>query len=134
MAANTANPVRVKRVYEAPAAEDGQRVLVDGMWPRGLSRERARIDAWLRDVAPTAALRRWYGHEPERWPAFRERYLAELRERPEAAAAVAELQARRAEGALTLLFAARDTERNNAVVLREHLEQAGQGQPPQRAG
>lgn len=114
--------LRVKRVYEAPAAEDGRRVLVDGLWPRGISREKARIDIWLREVAPSAELRRWYGKDAARWPAFRERYLAELRERPEAANAVAELQRMRAEGPLTLLFAKRDTEHNNAVVLQELLE------------
>ncbi|RMD80370.1 MAG: DUF488 family protein [Gammaproteobacteria bacterium] len=111
--------IRVKRVYDPPAPEDGARVLVDRLWPRGLRREAARLDHWAREAAPSDALRRWYGHDPARWEAFRERYFAELDARPEA---WRPLLARARRGRLTLLHAARDRERNNAVALRDYLE------------
>lgn len=109
--------LRLKRVYDPPAPEDGLRVLVDRLWPRGLSREASRVDCWLKQVAPSAELRRWFGHDPERWPAFREHYEAELAGNP----ALEELRALLRGQALTLLFAARDPARNNAVVLRDVL-------------
>lgn len=111
--------IAVKRAYEPPAASDGRRVLVDGMWPRGISKDALRIDAWLRDVAPSPALRRWFGHDAARWDGFRERYFAELDGKPEA---VARLRATAAEGRLTLVFAARDVVHNNAVALEEYLD------------
>ncbi|HYW91423.1 MAG TPA: DUF488 family protein [Gammaproteobacteria bacterium] len=110
--------IRIKRVYEPPGPEDGCRVLVDRLWPRGLRKADAAIEAWVRDLAPSRELRKWYGHDPGRWPRFRERYLAELRE----GYGVPEWLLERARaGTVTLLFAARDSERNNAAVLREHL-------------
>jgi uncharacterized protein YeaO (DUF488 family) len=110
--------VRIKRAYEAAAAGDGTRVLVDRLWPRGLSREAAHVDIWLKDVAPSEALRRFFGHDPAKWLEFRERYLAELADNP----AVAQLRSLlRRGGTLTLLFAAKDIEHNNAIVLRELL-------------
>jgi uncharacterized protein YeaO (DUF488 family) len=107
--------VRVKRVYDPPTPEDGVRILVDRLWPRGVKREEAKVDLWLKDIAPSADLRRWFGHDPARWPGFRDRYRAELAGNP----ALDELLALVAEGRqVTLLFAAKDTEHNNAVVLQ----------------
>lgn len=109
----------VKRVYDTPSRSDGVRVLVDRLWPRGLSKAEAHIDVWLRDVAPSNELRRFYGHDRERWPEFKRRYFAELDANPEAARALAErVRGRRA----TLLFGTRETERNNATALVQYLE------------
>jgi uncharacterized protein YeaO (DUF488 family) len=113
--------IRVKRVYDPPEPADGCRILVDRLWPRGLSRERAAVDLWLRDVAPSDALRQWYGHEPARWPEFKRRYHRELQQRAEA---LAEIRSRARGGTVTLLYAASDRERNNAVALAEFLEHA----------
>lgn len=111
--------IGLKRVYEPPSAADGARVLVERLWPRGLKRADAAVDRWLKDVAPSHELRRWYGHDPARWEEFRARYRAELEARPEALLPLRELAAR---GPVTLVFAARDEARNSAVVLRELLE------------
>jgi len=114
----TGHSLRIKRVYEAPAGGDGYRVLVDRLWPRGLSRERAELDLWLKEVAPSTELRKWFGHDPARYTAFSERYLAELQRNP----ALDELRATiRAHPTTTLLYGARDTEHNEAVVLRDLL-------------
>jgi GMP synthase (glutamine-hydrolysing) len=110
--------LRTKRVQQAPAAPDGARFLVDRLWPRGVKKETLRLDGWLRDVAPSDALRRWFGHAPERWPEFRRRYFAELDRRADA---LQPILAAAARGPVTLLFAARDPERNNAVALRDYL-------------
>ena len=110
--------IRIKRVYEPPAPDDGFRVLVDRLWPRGLRKDAAALDAWRKDVAPSDALRRWFGHDVARWPEFRRRYVAELRDKGEALEA---LRALARERRLTLLFAARDEAHNDAVVLREVL-------------
>uniref|UniRef100_B8DJQ0 Uroporphyrin-III C-methyltransferase n=1 Tax=Nitratidesulfovibrio vulgaris (strain DSM 19637 / Miyazaki F) TaxID=883 RepID=B8DJQ0_NITV9 len=121
--------LRVRRVYETAPAEgadpagtnDGLRVLVDRLWPRGLARDNARIDHWLRGVAPSDDLRRWFGHDPERWQEFRARYHAELR--ASAHPDLALLRRLAAEqGRVTLLFAARDETRNNAVALKTFLD------------
>lgn len=112
--------IRVKRVYDPPEPADGFRILVDRLWPRGLSRQQARVDLWLREAAPSEALRKWYGHEPSRWPEFKRRYHRELEDRK---AALEEIRTRARGGAVTLLFAAADRERNNAVALVEFLEQ-----------
>lgn len=110
--------LRTKRIYADPAPEDGARVLVDRLWPRGVRKEAAALDEWAKELAPSDELREWYGHEPERWDAFRERYAAELDEKREAvAAAILDRP-----GTVTLCYAARDTERNNAVVLRAFAE------------
>lgn len=114
--------IRLKRAYEPPAAEDGTRVLVDRLWPRGVKKSAAAIDLWMKDIAPSAELRRWFAHDPLRWPEFRRRYEDELRRNPESVAA---LRALAAKGRLTLVFAARDTARNDAVVLRDLLLCAG---------
>ena len=110
--------IMTRRVYEPPSPEDGTRVLVDRIWPRGLSKERASIDLWLKEIAPSTALRKWYGHEPERWPEFRKRYQAELAGNK---AELEELIGFARKGALTLLYAAHDGERSNAEVLKEYL-------------
>ena len=111
--------IRVKRVYEPPAAEDGRRFLVERLWPRGVRRDALLLDGWLREVAPSDGLRRWFGHDPAKWDEFRRRYAAELDERPESWRPL--LEAAR-QGPITLLFSARDTEHNNAVALKAYLE------------
>jgi uncharacterized protein YeaO (DUF488 family) len=108
--------VRVKRIYEPAEAGDGYRVLVDRLWPRGVSRERAHLDQWARELAPSDELRRWFGHEPARFNEFRSRYLTELKDHAEE---VAELRQRARSGPLTMLYAARDEQHNEAVVLAE---------------
>jgi uncharacterized protein YeaO (DUF488 family) len=112
--------VAQKRVYEEPEPGDGVRVLVDRLWPRGLSKERARVDVWLKDVAPSRELRVWFGHDPAKFAEFRRRYEAELAEEP-GSAAFAELREMARAQHVTLVFAAHDTEHCNAVVLRELL-------------
>lgn len=109
---------RTKRVYDAASPGDGVRVLVDRLWPRGLRRETARIDRWLKDVAPSDALRKWFGHDPARWDEFRNRYIAELKAVDEP---LAELRKLARKGPVTLLYGARDDAHNNAVALREYL-------------
>ena len=110
---------RLKRIYEAPSRDDGFRVLVERLWPRGMKKEDAHIDLWLKDVSPSPELRRWYAHDVAKWPEFRRRYTAELESNPEP---VALLRERAKKGKVTLLFAARDEEHNSAVVLKEFLE------------
>jgi len=114
--------LRIKRVYQPPDTEDGIRVLVDRLWPRGLSRERAQIDLWLKDIAPTDALRRRYHGDPAAWDEFKTAYYAELEQQP-AQSAVHDLLDRLTRGPVTLLFAARDETRNNAVALKEWLDE-----------
>jgi uncharacterized protein YeaO (DUF488 family) len=110
--------IHIKRIYEPPARSDGTRILVDRLWPRGVARDEAHIDAWVKDVAPSDALRLWYSHDPHKWPEFRARYIAELKHNP----AVVELKDAAANSkTLTLLFAAKDNLRNNATVLCEFL-------------
>ncbi|WP_212785923.1 DUF488 domain-containing protein [Ferrigenium kumadai] len=111
--------LHIKRAYDAPEKADGTRILVDRLWPRGLGRDKAAIDLWLKDVAPSTELRQWYAHEPERWPEFRRRYFAELDRHPEV---VAELRAALGKGSATLLYAAKDTEHSNAQALLEYLQ------------
>lgn len=112
--------IQLKRVYEDVSAEDGFRVLVERLWPRGLSKERARVDLWVRDAGASTALRKWYGHDPGRWEEFRERYFVELSERPEVIEQIEEVV--RTHPAVTFLFSAHDEARNNAVALKEYLE------------
>jgi len=110
--------IALKRVYEAPSGDDGLRVLVERLWPRGLSKADAAIDHWIKDVAPTPQLRTWFGHRPERWAAFGRRYRGELLENVATVDALKQLCAGRQ---VTFVFAARDVERNGALVLREFL-------------
>jgi len=116
--------VRIKRIYEPADPSDGTRVLVDRLWPRGVSKAAARLDAWAKEVAPNDELRRWFGHEPERWAEFRRRYRRELEARPEPLGRL--LREVDPERPLTLLFGAKDEEHNQAVVLKEFLEEQGQ--------
>src|SRR5690348_16366786 len=110
--------VRLKRAYDEPSPDDGYRVLVDRLWPRGVSKERAQLDEWDREIAPSAELRGWFGHQPGRFEEFRARYVSELSgQRPRLAA----LRRRAREGRVTLVYAAHDTEHNDAVVLRDVL-------------
>ena len=111
--------IRVKRAYDDPSPRDGQRVLVERLWPRGLTKARAAIDFWHKEVAPSAELRRWFGHDAAKWPEFRRRYLKELRHNPQA---VDLLRRKAKRGPLTLVYAARDDEHNSAVVLNDYLE------------
>ena len=112
--------VGLKRAYEAPSPNDGMRVLVDRLWPRGLTKDQLAVDFWLKEAAPSDALRRWYGHRPGRWKSFAEKYRTELEQRTDLLRLLDELRRR---GRVTLLYGARDTARNNAVVLREVLEE-----------
>ncbi len=111
--------VRIKRVYDAPDPTDGYRVLIDRLWPRGVSRERAHIDEWARDLAPSGDLRKWFGHDPERFQKFRECYRRELGEH---AGEIDGLRERARHGPVTLVYAARDEQHNDAVVLAEVIE------------
>ena len=118
----TRNPLRIKRVYDPPDTADGVRVLVDRLWPRGLSREGARIDLWLKEIAPSDALRRQFHRDPAAWGHFKTAYYAELEEDP-AESAVHALLDRLTREPVTLLFAARDETRNNAVALKDWLDE-----------
>jgi uncharacterized protein YeaO (DUF488 family) len=113
-------PLAVKRVYAPAAPEDGLRVLVDRLWPRGLNRRQACAHLWLKEAAPSAPLRRWFGHDPRRWRRFRAQYRAELRDHPELLELLEDLRRR---SPVTLLFGARDEAHNTAVVLRELLQE-----------
>lgn len=110
--------VRLKRVYEPPEPSDGYRVLIDRLWPRGVSKEQAHLDEWVRDLAPSSELRRWFGHDPAKFDEFRRRYRTELAAQEEK---LRDLRSRARTGTLTLVYAARDTEHNDAVVLAELL-------------
>lgn len=112
--------VRIRRVYDPPAPDDGARVLVDRVWPRGLSKEAARLDQWAKDVAPSADLRKWYGHDPAKWEEFRRRYQAELSQ-PDLAAALGRLRSLASLGPVTLLTATRETGISQAQVLADLL-------------
>jgi uncharacterized protein YeaO (DUF488 family) len=108
--------IKLKRVYEQPDTKDGERVLVDRLWPRGLTKEKARVDLWLKEIAPSTELRRWFGHDPAKWMEFKRRYRAELKGNKEQ---VARLKDEMEKGPVTLLYGARDEEHNEAVVLLE---------------
>lgn len=108
----------MKRVYEPPSRSDGQRILVDRLWPRGLSKKDAAVDEWMKDLAPSTELRRWFGHDPAKWPEFQRRYRRELRAHADL---VRDLAARASRGTVTLVYGARDEEHNDAVVLARVL-------------
>jgi uncharacterized protein YeaO (DUF488 family) len=110
--------IRVKRVYDEPSGDDGFRVLVDRLWPRGMKKGDVRVDLWLPDVAPSTALRKWFSHDPSKWEEFKRRYFVELDEKKEVIKRLVEIAR---EGTLTLLFSARDVEHNQAVALRDYL-------------
>jgi uncharacterized protein YeaO (DUF488 family) len=111
--------IRLKRVYDKPAKADGRRVLVDRIWPRGLTKQEARIDEWLKEIAPSTKLRKWFRHDPARWNEFKKRYAAELDDRREQVERLARESHKRT---VTLLFGAKDIEHNNAVALKECIE------------
>ena len=113
--------IQVKRVYEQPAGSDGFRVLVERLWPRGISRERAHLDLWLKEVSPSPELRKWYAHDLEKWDEFQKRYRAELEGAP---AAVEQLRQAGRRGVLTLVYAAHDEQHNSALVLKAFLDQS----------
>jgi uncharacterized protein YeaO (DUF488 family) len=115
--------IATKRVYDEPEAGDGYRVLVDRLWPRGVKKEAAKLDEWLKELAPSSELRKSFKHEAGRWEEFKRRYFEELRAQEEA---VAGLVAKAKRGKVTLLYAARDRERNNASALKEYLERRAQ--------
>lgn len=114
-------PLRLKRVYEEPSPDDGTRVLIDRLWPRGISKERARIDLWLKEIAPSRELRTWFGHDPDKFAEFRRRYEAELASGA-ASDALSRLREMARSGPLTLVFAAHDREHANARVLQDILD------------
>lgn len=109
---------KLKRAYEKPAAADGCRVLVDRLWPRGLTKQKAHLDLWLRDIAPSPRLRTWFSHDPDRWQAFQRRYWAELKDHREL---VTELRKKGRKGTVTLVYAARDDDHNQALALKRYL-------------
>ena len=111
--------IKLKRAYEPASAGDGVRVLVERLWPRGVSKDNAKIDLWLKDVAPSTELRQWYGHDPERWPQFQKRYRAELKKQAELLVLLSLLADKQT---VTFIYAAHDEERNSAVTLRGYLE------------
>ena len=113
-----ASHLRLKRAYESPAPDDGMRILVDRLWPRGLRKDEAKLDEWMKDIAPSTELRRWFGHDPERWPEFQQRYRAELARHEEQ---LDNLRNLAREQTVTLVYGARDEEHNDAVVLRDVL-------------
>lgn len=111
--------IQIKRTYEPPGARDGRRILVERLWPRGIKKDALDADGWLKEVAPSAGLRKWFGHRVDRWPEFQRRYRAELDAHPEAWRPLLTASRR---GRLTLLYSARDEEHNSALVLRAYLE------------
>lgn len=113
--------IKLKRAYEKPATADGCRVLVDRLWPRGLTKQKAHLALWLRDIAPSPRLRKWFAHAPDRWQAFQRRYWAELKDRRDM---VSDLRKKARSGTVTLVYAARDEDRNNAVALKRYLNRS----------
>ncbi len=122
--------IRLKRVYDEPAAEDGFRILVERLWPRGLTKANAHIDLWLKEIAPSPALRQWYAHEVDRWPEFKRRYEVELRERSDVLEEL--LEHARSHRTTTFVYAARDEEHNSARVLRDFVERRLHAKAPSR--
>lgn len=110
--------MKIKRVYEAPDEEDGIRILVDRLWPRGLTKEKAHIDLWLKDIAPSTVLRKWFGHDPDKWEEFRKRYCHELKAKIKQ---VSILKEQTKKETVTLVYAAKDEEHNEAIVLKEFI-------------
>jgi len=110
--------IQVKRIYDVPSSMDGYRILVDRLWPRGIKKENANIDLWLKEISPSDALRKWFNHEPEKWEEFKQRYGKELKGNPEL---VDQLSLHLKKGKVTFLFSAKDETHNNAVALREYL-------------
>ncbi len=114
--------ITIKRAYDPPASSDGTRVLVDGLWPRGMSKEKLKLDMWLKEVAPSPTLRKWFSHDPQRWAEFQQRYTDELKQNAEAWKPIAEAAH---DQHVTLIFGSKDVEHNNAVVLQKFLSTHG---------
>jgi len=112
--------IKVKRAYEKPSRNDGKRVLVDRLWPRGVSKDEAKVDLWLKEISPSDELRKWFKHEPEKWDEFRKRYFRQLDGNPEAMEKLNEILKK---GSVTLVFAAKDEQHNNAVALKQYIEE-----------
>jgi uncharacterized protein YeaO (DUF488 family) len=111
--------IALKRVYEEPAESDGTRILVDRLWPRGLTKEKAKVDVWLKEIAPSTELRKWFNHEPSKWPEFKRRYQAEISNNTEA---LSLLQKHLASGKATIVYSAKDEQHNDAVVIKLYLD------------
>lgn len=111
--------IKLKRAYEEPSRDDGERILVERLWPRGLTKERAAVDLWLKEIAPSPELRKWFGHDPSKWTRFQKRYWKELEKNEEA---VEQLRQKGRHGTMTLVYAARDEEHNGALALKQYLE------------
>lgn len=109
--------IKIKRVYAQPSAEDGKRILIDRLWPRGLTKEKARVDLWLKEIAPSTELRKWFAHDPDKWDEFKKRYLKELKANSQAVEA---LKQEFSKGKVTLVYGAKDEEHNDAVVIQEN--------------
>jgi uncharacterized protein YeaO (DUF488 family) len=116
--------LKIKRIYDPPERSDGERILVDRLWPRGLSKRTAAVDLWMKDLGPSHDLRKWFSHDPKRWREFRRRYMAELQTKRDSLAATARKASR---GTVTLLFGARDPKHNQAVMLKETIERLQRG-------
>jgi uncharacterized protein YeaO (DUF488 family) len=111
--------IKIKRVYEQPHRKDGERILVDRLWPRGLTKEKAGVDLWLKEIAPSTELRKWFDHDPEKWQRFRRRYETEIRHKDDL---IKVLRQKAREGTITLIYGARDEKHNEALVLKQFLE------------
>jgi uncharacterized protein YeaO (DUF488 family) len=111
--------IKIKRVYEQPAKDDGRRILVDRLWPRGLTKGKASVDLWLKEIAPSTELRKWFGHDPDKWKRFRGRYETEIRHKDDL---IKMLKRKAREGTITLIYAARDEKHNEALVLKQFLQ------------
>jgi len=111
--------IKLKRAYEKPAKDDGERILVERLWPRGVAKDQAKLDLWLKDVAPSAELRKWFGHDPDKWAEFRQRYRKELKQKADL---IKLLKRKAKEGTITLIYAARDEAHNSALVLKQFLQ------------
>jgi uncharacterized protein YeaO (DUF488 family) len=111
--------IKLKRAYEKPAKDDGERILVERLWPRGVTKDQAKLDLWLKDVAPSAELRKWFGHDPDKWAEFRQRYRTELKQKADL---IKLLKRKAKEGTITLIYAARDEAHNSALVLKQFLQ------------
>jgi uncharacterized protein YeaO (DUF488 family) len=111
--------IKIKRIYDPPAAGDGFRILVDRLWPRGLTKEKAKVDLWMRDIAPSNELRKWYGHDPDKWTEFKKKYFKEIEEKKEEFGL---LRKKAREGMITFLFSSKEEKLNNAAALKEFVE------------
>ena len=116
--------IKIKRIYDAPSDDDGSRILVDRLWPRGLSKEKAKVDLWLKEIAPSNELRKWYGHDPKKWAEFRKKYFKDLDTKREL---VNQIVQQMKEGDVTLLYSSKEEKINNAVALKEYIARKKKG-------